>query len=154
MRNRLPRQDLPVLALVGALAVATNWTLLVDLEAVEPHRQWIPQQIVFLTVLLVPVVAFWQIVSRAKPSGLWALVAPLVGAYLVAHYYAFDVYDSPPYPRNANAGDMPGWAIFAGLSVAAVTGALTWSRRRVGVVLTVPVCLGCAVLSFFSNVFH
>ena len=37
---------------------------------------------------------------------------------------------------------------------ALATGAVTWFRRRFGVVLTVPVCLGCAVLVFFSHVFH
>ena len=89
-----------------------------------------------------------------KLTGLWTLVAPLVGAYLVAHYYAFDVYDGAPYYRNSEAGDMPGWAILGGASVAAATGALTWFHRRLGVGLTAPVCLGCAVLIFFSNVFH
>jgi hypothetical protein len=151
---RVPARNLPVMLLVVWLAVATGWTLLVDLEIVRPHGQWIPQQMVFLAVLIVPLVGLWQIVSPMKPTGIWALVAPLVGAYLVAHYYAFDVYDGPPYFRNSEAGDMPGWAILAGASVAAATGALTWFNRRLGVGLTVPVCLGCAVLIFFSNVFH
>ena len=152
MRSRAG--EVPVILLVGVLSAATIWTLLVDLEIVTPHRQWIPQQIVFLAVLLLPLIAFWQLVSREEPTRLWALVAPLVGAYLVAHYYAFDVYGEPPYSRNADAGDMPARAILAGVSVAAATGAFTWFRRRLGVALTAPVCLGCAVLIFFSNVFH
>ena len=152
--RRLNARDVPVLLLLGAVGAATIWTLLVDLGLVTPQRQWIPQQVVFLAVLIVPLVALWQIVSPREPTGLWALVAPLVGAYLIAHYYAFDVYGEPPYSRNADAGDMPGWAIAAGASVAAATGVLTWSRRRPGVALTVPVCLGCSVLVFFSSVFH
>ena len=151
---RLAARDLPVMLLVAWLAVATGWTLLVDLEVVRPHGQWIPQQMVFLAVLIIPLVGLWQIVSPMKLTGLWTLVAPLVGAYLVAHYYAFDLYDGAPYYRNSEAGYMPGWAILGGASVAAATGALTWFHRRLGVGLTAPVCLGCAVLIFFSNVFH
>ena len=151
---RLAARDLPVTLLVAWLVVATGWTLLVDLEVVRPHGQWIPQQMVFLAVLIIPLVGFWQIVSPMKLTGLWTLVAPLVGAYLVVHYYAFDVYDGAPYYRNSEVGDMPGWAILGGASVAAATGALTWFHRRLGVGLTAPVCLGCAVLIFFSNVFH
>ena len=151
---RLAARDLPVMLLVAWLAVATGWTLLVDLAIVRPHGQWIPQQMVFLAVLIVPLVGLWQIVSPMKLTGLWTLVAPLVGAYLVVHYYAFDVYDGAPYYRNSEVGDMPGWAILGGASVAAATGALTWFHRRLGVGLTAPVCLCCAVLIFFSNVFH
>lgn len=151
---RLAARDIPILMLVGFLCVTSMWTVLIDVEAVPPDRQWIPQQMVFLAVLIVPLLGVWQIASPRKLTSLWVLVAPLVGAYLVAHYYAFDVYDGPPYYRNAKAGDMPGWAILAGASVAAATGALTWFRRRLGVGLTAPVCLGCAVLIFFSNVFH
>ena len=77
-----------------------------------------------------------------------------MGAFLVANYYAFDVYDGPPYYRNSEAGDMPALAIYLGTLGALATGFLTWFRRRFGVVLTVPVCLGCAVLVFFSHVFH
>jgi hypothetical protein len=154
MTTRLAVRAIPVLTLLCALGAATIWMTLSDLEIVSPHRQWVAQQIVFLVVLVVPVLALWQIVSQREVTSLWALVAPLVGAFLVAHYYAFDVYDSPPYARNSAGGDMPGWAILAGASVAVATGALTWFRRRPGVALTVPVCLGCAILSFFSNVFH
>jgi len=146
-------RDLPVVLLVGALVAATVWTVLIDIEAIPPDRQWIPLQIVFLAVLLIPLAAVWQLVS-GKPTALFALLAPLVGAFLVANYYAFDVYDGPPYYRNSEAGDMPALAVYLGASVALAAGLLTWFRRRFGVVLTVPVCLGCAVLAFFSLVFH
>jgi hypothetical protein len=154
MTMRLGLRDVPVLVLVGVIGAATVWTVLSDFGVVSPHRQWVGQEIVALAVLIIPFVALWHIVSRREITGLWALVAPLVGAYLVAHYYGFDVYDSPPYSRNADAGDMPGWAILAGASVAAATGALTWFRRRLGIVVTLPVCLGCYVLVFFSHGFH
>jgi len=146
-------RDLPVVLLVGALVAATVWTVLIDIEAIPPDRQWIPLQIVFLAVLLIPLAAVWQLVS-GKPTALFALLAPLVGAFLVANYYAFDAYDGPPYYRNSEAGDMPALAVYLGASVALAAGLLTWFRRRFGVVLTVPVCLGCAVLAFFSLVFH
>jgi len=146
-------RDLRVVLLVGALVAATVWTVLIDIEAIPPDRQWIPLQIVFLAVLLIPLAAVWQLVS-GKPTALFALLAPLVGAFLVANYYAFDVYDGPPYYRNSEAGDMPALAVYLGASVALAAGLLTWFRRRFGVVLTVPVCLGCAVLAFFSLVFH
>jgi hypothetical protein len=150
---RLALRDIPVLVLVGALSAATIWTVLVDLEAVPPDRQWVPVQIVFLVVLLIPPAAVWQLAS-GKPTGLFALLAPLVGVFLVANYYAFDVYGTPPYYRRSEAGDMPALAIYLGAFAALATGFLTWHRRRFGVVLTVPVCLGCAVLVFFSYVFH
>jgi hypothetical protein len=147
-------RDVPVILAVAALTVAVLWMTLVDLEVIPVGRQWAPQWIVFLTVLVLPLAAIWDAAPGSRPSPLWALVAPLVGAFLVAHYYAFDVYGTPPYSRNSEAGDMPGWAIVVGASVASATGLLTLLRRRAGIALTVPVCLGCAVLVFFSNVFH
>jgi hypothetical protein len=113
----------------------------------------VPVQLVFLVVLLIPLAAVWQLAS-GKPTGLFAVLAPLVGIFVVAFYYSFDVYDGPPYYRNSAAGDMPALAIYLGTLGALATGAVTWFRRRFGVVLTVPVCLGCAVLVFFSHVFH
>ena len=153
MTTRLRVRDLPVILLIGALATATAWMVLIDIEAASPDGHWIPVQIVFLAVLLIPLAAVSQLVS-GKPTALFALLAPLVGAFLVANYYAFDVYDGPPYYRNSEAGDMPALAIYLGTLGALATGFLTWVRRRFGVVLTVPVCLGCAVLVFFSHVFH
>jgi hypothetical protein len=150
---RLALRDIPVLVLVGVLSTATIWTVLVDLEAVLPDHEWIPVQIVFLAVLLIPLAAAWQLIAN-KPTGLFALLAPLVGVFLFAFYYSFDVYDGPPYYRNSEAGDMPALAVYLGTLGALATGFLTWHRRRFGVVLTVPVCLGCAVLIFFSHVFH
>jgi hypothetical protein len=151
---RLYARDLPVLAVLGILGFAVGYTVLVDLEVLSAERQWGPQWIVFLTVLVLPLVAIWNAAPPGEPSTLWLFVAPLVGAYLVAHYYAFDVYDGPPYARNSMASDMPALAIYAGAAVALAIGYLTWYRRRIGVALTVAVCLGCAVLVFFSNVFH
>jgi hypothetical protein len=150
--RRAPR-DIPVLILVGALSAATIWTVLIDVETIPPGHEWIPVQMVFLAVLLIPLVAAWELVS-GKPTALFALLAPLVGVFLLANYYAFDVYGTPPYYRRSEAGDMPALAIYLGALGALATGFLTWVRRRFGVVLTVPVCLGCAVLVFFSHVFH
>ena len=153
MTTCLRVRDLPVILLIGALATATVWMVLIDVEAVSPHHQWIPLQIVFLCVLLIPLAAVWQLVP-GKPNSLFALLAPLVGAFLVANYYAFDVYGTPPYSRASEAGDMPVLAVYLGASGALATGLLTRFHPRLGVVLTVPVCLGCAVLAFFSHVFH
>ncbi len=86
MTMRLARRDIPVLILVGALAMATVWMALIDVEAASPDGHWIPVQIVFLAVLLIPLAAVWQLVS-GKPTALFALLAPLVGAFLVANYY-------------------------------------------------------------------
>jgi hypothetical protein len=153
MTTRLRLRDFPVVLMTGALATATVWMVLSDVEAVSPDHEWIPVQIVFLAVLLVPLVAAWELVS-GKPTALFALVAPLVGFFLLANYYAFDVYGTPPYYRRSEAGDMTALAVYLGALGALGTGLLTWYRRRFGVVLTVPVCLGCAVLVFFSHVFH
>ncbi|HET6657456.1 MAG TPA: hypothetical protein VFG61_06140 [Gaiellaceae bacterium] len=147
-------RDIPIVVLVGALSVANIWVLLLDLEVISTERGWAPQWIVFLTVLVLPLVAIRDAAPGSRPSYLWVLVAPLAGAFLVAHYYAFDVYGSPPYARNADAGDMPALAIYLGATIALGTGIMTWLRRRAGIALTVPVCFGCAVLVFFSNVFH
>ena len=148
------RRDVPVILLVGALGFATVWMLLVDLEVLSVDRQWATQWIVYVTVLLLPLVAIWDAAVPGGPSRLWTFVAPLVGAFLVAHYYAFDTYGSPPYPRNSEAGDMPALAIYLGAGTALATGIFTAFRRRLGILSTVIVCFGCAVLVFFSNVFH
>jgi hypothetical protein len=153
MTTRLRVRDFPVVLMIGALATATIWVVLIDIEAIPADRQWVPVQIVFLAVLLIPLAAVWQLVS-GKPTRLFALLAPLVGLFLVANYYAFDVYGTPPYYRRSEAGDMPALAVYLATLGALATGAVTWFRRRFGVVLTVPVCLGCAVLVFFSHVFH
>jgi len=154
MTRRLQARDIPVLIVVGVLSAAVLWTTLADLEVLRVQRQWAPQWIVFLSVLVLPLVAVWDAAVPGEPSRLWTLVAPLVGAFLVAHFYAFDVYGSPPYPRNSEAGDMPALAIYLGAAIAIGTGIITWFRRRAGIALTVPVCFGCVVLVFFSNVFH
>jgi hypothetical protein len=153
MTIRVRFRDVPVLVLVVGLGVATAWMVLIDVEALPPDRQWVPVQIVFLAVLLTPLAVVWQL-SSGKPTALFAVLAPLVGVFLVAFYYSFDVYDGPPYYRNSEAGDMPALAIYLGALGALGTGLLTWFRRGPGVVLTVPVSLGCAVLIFFSHVFH
>jgi hypothetical protein len=153
MTTRLRVRDFRVVLMIGALATATIWVVLIDIEAIPADRQWVPVQIVFLAVLLIPLAAVWQLVS-GKPTRLFALLAPLVGLFLVANYYAFDVYGTPPYYRRSEAGDMPALAVYLATLGALATGAVTWFRRRFGVVLTVPVCLGCAVLVFFSHVFH
>jgi hypothetical protein len=95
--------------------------VLVDLEAVPPDHEWIPVQTVFLAVLLIPLAAVWQLAS-GKPTGLFALLAPLVGVFVVAFYYSFDVYDGPPYYRNSEAGDMPALAVYLGTLGALATG--------------------------------
>ena len=154
MTMRVTARDIPILIVVSTIGLAVVWTILVDLEVVTPERQWVPQEIVFLTVLVLPLVALWDAASRGQPLALWAFVAPLVGAFLVAHYYSFDVYGEPPYSRNSEAGDMPGLAIYLGAAAAFATGIFTWYRRRLGVLATVIVCLGCGALVFFSNVFH
>jgi membrane protein implicated in regulation of membrane protease activity len=82
--------------------------VLIDVEAISPHRQWIPVQIVFLAVLLIPVAAVWQL-SSGKPTVLFVVLAPLVGVFLVAFYYAFDVYGTPPYYRTPRPGTCPRW---------------------------------------------
>jgi hypothetical protein len=153
MTTRLRVRDFRVVLMIGALATATIWVVLIDIEAIPADRQWVPVQIVFLAVLLIPLAAVWQLVS-GKPTRLFALLSPLVGLFLVANYYAFDVYGTPPYYRRSEAGDMPALAVYLATLGALATGAVTWFRRRFGVVLTVPVCLGCAVLVFFSHVFH
>jgi hypothetical protein len=147
-------RDFPVAIVVGVLAIATLWTTLVDLKALPVERQWAPQWMVFLTVLVIPLVAIWDAAPHRQASWLWASVAPFVGAFLVAHYYAFDTYGSPPYPRNSETGDMPALAIYLGAGTVLATGIFTAFRRRLGILSTVIACFGCAVLVFFSNVFH
>ena len=153
MTMRTALRDLPVMLLVAALAVAVVWLGLIDLELASVDLDWVPRIVGLLAVLLMPLAAMWQFFWREKPS-IWALVAPLVGAYLVAYYFAFDIYGLPPYSRNSVGGDMPGWAIAVGAAAAVGTGVLTWFHRSLGIVLTVPVSWACYVLAFFSSVFH
>ena len=154
MTKRLTIRDVPVVIVAAVLGAATIWTLLIDLEILSAERQWAPQWIVFMTVLVLPLAGIWDAAPGRRASALWAFVAPLVGAFLVAHYYAFDTYDGPPYSRNSEVGDMPALAIYLGAATALATGTVTWYRRRLGILATVIVCFGCAILVFFSNVFH
>ena len=75
-------RDFPVVLLAGALATATVWMVLIDFEAVSPHHQWIPRQIVFLCVLLIPLAAAWQLAS-GKPTALFVLLAPVEAVVVV-----------------------------------------------------------------------
>jgi hypothetical protein len=151
---RIMARDLPVIGLVAALFVAAVWIVLVDVEVIGVDHDWIPPLVVFYGPFLVLIVAVWQAVLRQGASGWWALIGPLFGACLIGIFYSFDVYGEPPYPRNSEAGDMPALAVYLGAAGALATGILTWFRRWSGIALTVPVCFGCAVLAFFSHVFH
>ena len=75
MTIRLALRDIPVLILAGALSAAMVWTVLIDVEAVSPHYEWIPLQIVFLTVLLIPL-TFLAITSLLFAVALLACYIP------------------------------------------------------------------------------
>ena len=133
--------------------MANFWLLLVDLEVIPTGRAWAPTAIVYLVVLLIPLAAVWQLAS-GEPTRLFALLAPLLGLFLLAAFYSFDVYGEPPYQRNSEASDMPAAVVYVAVAGAMYTGVYTWYRGRPGVVLTVAACFGLSVLIFFSHVFH
>jgi hypothetical protein len=151
-----------VLALLVVLAVATTYEALVALRVVElgslpgegpPGAEAMGVLAAFglLAAMLVSAVLVRE--GDGAPA-LAALLAPAAGAFLVARFYAFDPYYLPTLIRYAERDFVPPAVVFALAALALGAGVLTLLSRRVGLALSVPAILACALTAWFSGLGH
>jgi hypothetical protein len=88
-----------------------------------------------------------------RPALAW-LIAPLAGAFVLAHYYSYDTYCGGYGCRIADeAPTADRWA-FALLAGGLLAGVITWVRPNVGLRLTGAVAIVCALTVFFVPMGH
>ena len=83
-----------------------------------------------------------------------ALLAPAAGAFLVAHFYTYDPYYLPTLIRYAERDFVPPILVFALAAAALAAGLVTLRRRRIGLALSVPTILMCALAAFWAGIGH
>jgi hypothetical protein len=133
-------------------AVALEWISMGSQSGEEASGQAVVT-IAALLALLTGIVA--TVVSR-RILHRWpaALVPVAAGAYVAAHYYAFDSYYLPAHRRFSDGGAVPS-AWFYGVVVAAVIVAVAIRRRpSVAPMLTPLVLLVCAVTALAEGTGH
>jgi hypothetical protein len=80
-----------------------------------------------------------------------ALLAPTAAAFMVAHYYSFDPYYAPSLIRYSSGVISP-VLIFTVAALAVAMGFLTRARPSLGLFLSAPVILACALLAWFAGI--
>ena len=80
-----------------------------------------------------------------------ALLAPAAAAFMVAHFYSFDPYYAPSLIRYSS-GIIPSALIFTVAALGIATGFLTRPRPWLGLFLSAPVILACALLAWFAGI--
>jgi hypothetical protein len=83
-----------------------------------------------------------------------ALLAPLAGAFLVAHFYTFDPYYLPTLIRHSERDFLPVYLVYSVAGLAIAAGVLTLVRRRAGLALSAPVILACGLAAWFAAAGH
>jgi hypothetical protein len=155
-------RKLSVLAVVLVLLAATAYELLVALKVFElgelPGEGPRGSELVgfvaaigFLAALLLSAVL--AVIDRAAPA-LAGLLAPAAAAFLVAYFYTFDPYYLPTRIRYSERDFVPPILVFTVAALCGGVGLLTLWKRRVGLALSVPLILACALTAFFAGVGH
>jgi hypothetical protein len=80
-----------------------------------------------------------------------ALLAPAAAAFMVAHYYSFDPYYASSLIRYSSGVISP-VLIFTAAALAVAMGFLTRVRPLLGLFLSAPVILACALLAWFAGI--
>lgn len=150
-----------ILAVLLVLAAATVYEALVALRIIDlgslpgegpPGAEVVG---VVAAVALVAAALLSALLFRMREAPvLSALLAPAAGAFLLARFYAFDPYYLPTLIRYADRDFVPPGVVFALAGLALAAGALTLTRRRAGLVLSVPAILACALTAWFSGLGH
>jgi hypothetical protein len=94
------------------------------------------------------------LVGIRNPTPLAALLAPAAAAFLVARFYTFDSYYLPTMIRLSERDFLPPVVVFslAGLAIAA--GILVRARPSLGLALSAPLILICALAAGYSGIGH
>jgi hypothetical protein len=150
-----------ILAVFLVLAAATVYEALVALRIIDlgslpgegpPGAEVVG---VVAAVALVAAALLSALLFRMREAPvLSAFLAPDAGAFLLARFYAFDPYYLPTLIRYADRDFVPPGVVFALAGLALAAGALTLTRRRAGLVLSVQAILACALTAWFSGLGH
>jgi hypothetical protein len=151
-----------VLAVLAVLVAATVYEALVALRIVDlgslpgeapsgGEAMGVLAAVGLLAAMLVSVALVRE--GNGAPA-LAALLAPAAGAFLVARFYAFDAYYLPTLIRYADRNFVPPAVVFVLAGLAVGGGLLTLRSRRVGIALSVPAILACALTAWYSGVGH
>jgi hypothetical protein len=151
-----------VLAVLAVLVAATVYEALVALRIVDlgslpgeappgGEAMGVLAAVGLLAATLVSVALVRE--GNGAPA-LAALLAPAAGAFLVARFYAFDAYYLPTLIRYADRNFVPPAVVFVLAGLAVGGGLLTLRSRRVGIALSVPAILACALAAWYSGVGH
>jgi hypothetical protein len=89
----------------------------------------------------------------ARPPLAW-LVAPLAGAFILAHFYSYDEYCGGYGCRVSDEAPTADHWVFALVAAGLLAGTATQLRPRVGLRLTAAVAIVCALTVFFVPFGH
>lgn len=150
-----PRLEGVAWATAIVLAAGSLYELLVATEVVPigdvPGEGAPGADVVRVAGLLALVVAagaaFVRSLDKHGPAVVWALLAPVGAAYVVASWYGFDPYYLPTLRRYAE-GEVPGPWVVAAVLAAIGAGALVLVRPRLGAVASSVVLLVEALTVF------
>ena len=110
---------------------------------------------IFAAIALVASAGLSAALARAdRAPALSALLAPAAGVFLVAHFYTYDPYYLPTLIRYAEREFVPPILVFALAAAALAGGLVTLRRRRIGLALSVPTILMCALAAFWAGIGH
>ena len=152
----------PVVAVLGVLAVAILYELLVALEALEQGdlpgegaSGGEPVGIVTAAAVVAAVALAGILVGhRSTATPLAALLAPAAALFMVAHFFTFDPYYAPAAARYADVSIVPPLAVAILAALACLAGFLTWFRRVRGLLVSAPLILACGLAAWAMGVGH
>jgi hypothetical protein len=155
------RSSWAVVAALGVLGATTAYEAAVAFRVIElgslPGEESPGGDIVSVAAalgLLAGAVLTAALVRVRRPTPLAALLAPSAAAFLVAHFYTFDSYYLPTLIRLSDRDFMPPALVFSVAGVAIASGLLTRVRPWLGLALSAPSILACALTAWFSSVGH
>jgi hypothetical protein len=150
-----PTRERVARAALAVLAVATAYELLVATEVVPmgdaPGEEAPGGAAIAVSGMLALLVAAGATFIRSLETrgrvAVFALLAPVGSAYLIARWYSFDPYYLPSLRRYADGGVRGPWVVAVTLA-AGGAGMLTLARPRLGCVVSFVVLLVEALTVF------
>jgi hypothetical protein len=95
------------------------------------------------------------LLARAQSApALSAFLAPAAGAFLLAYFHTFDAYYLPTLIRYSERDFVPPALVFALAAASLAAGLVAFRRRRLGLALSVPTILACALAAGWSGIGH
>jgi hypothetical protein len=148
-RAALPALIVVVAAAAYEAAVALGVIALGSEPGDGPPGEEIVLTAALLAMLAVAFLAAWWS-RRGHRVALAELLAPAGAAFLVARFYSFDPYYLPTLRRASDDGLVAPELVFLLTGLALVAGLLVRLRPRVGLWLTSPVMVGCALFAWVA----